>query len=205
MAKEVKTSNLTLRKSLMFLTAHNSCLWARSGWTPLFKKLRLNINSAGKFTLQQWPHEDLPLPDCLQRPINQTPNLKKHWCCKGGNTTCVHVQHLWFFFSCCSYQGISQSLSKGCKELWHVGELMWLWREGGGVRWHSIGGLSPEHTRESRSSHASGWAGTLALHFWGEGDRCCLQAVADLLTALTAPSFTHPTPKPAVTILLYWV
>ena len=39
----------------------------------------------------------------------------------------------------------------------------------------------------------------------GEGDSCCLQAVADLLAALKALSFIHPTPKPAVTILLYWV
>lgn len=50
MAKEIQTSNLTLRKSFMFLTAHNSCLWVRAGWTPLFKKLMVNVNSAGKFT-----------------------------------------------------------------------------------------------------------------------------------------------------------
>lgn len=51
------------------------------------------------------------------------------------------------------------------------------------------------------------WAGLARWLFIsiGEGDRCCLQAVADLLLALTALSFIYPTPKPAVTILLYWV
>lgn len=39
----------------------------------------------------------------------------------------------------------------------------------------------------------------------GEGDRCCVQEVVDFLTALTVLLFTHPTPKPAVTILLYRV
>lgn len=41
MAKEIKASNLTVRKSFMFLTAHNSCLWARTRWTLLPKKLRV--------------------------------------------------------------------------------------------------------------------------------------------------------------------
>lgn len=41
---------------------------------------------------------------------------------------------------------------------------------------------------------------------WGkERDQCWLQAVADSLTALTALPFTHPLPKPALTILFYWV
>lgn len=81
-------------------------------------------------------------------------------------------------------------------------------REGGGIRWCGTGGLTPGHIRRSskatRSGKGSGWAHCPFISV-GEADRGCPQVVADLLTALTALPFTHPTPKPAVTILLYWV
>lgn len=193
-SKEMKTSNLTLRKSFMFLTAHNSCLWVRAGWTPLFKKLRVNGNSAGKFTSGPmnnilirftftWLSTKDHKPDTQHERAMVLQEWQHYMCACPAPLVLLQLLLLPGHFSAFIIR-LQRAVTYG-----HIGVTLER-REGRGIHWHSTGDLSPGHTRESRSSQGLGWAGSLAFHFY-RGRRQVLSSGGGRLAPSTYSSFFH--------------